>query len=67
MSEADQLQLMADKVSLNTTVGTMTTRIHELEAELYAAERKEKCLAKCDANHAKCKSYCSSCHSGTHS
>ena len=53
--------------SLSTTVATMTTRIQELEAELYAAERKEKCLAKCDANHAKCKSYCSSCHSGTHS
>ena len=63
MSEADQLQLMADKASLNTTVATMTTRIHELEAELYAAERKEKCLAKCDANHAKCRNYCSSCHS----
>ena len=66
MSEADQLQLMADKASLNTTVATMTTRIHELEAELYAAERKEKCLAKCDANHVKCKNYCSSCHAPSH-
>ena len=67
MSEADRLQLVADKTSLNTTVATMTTRIQELEAELYAAERKEQCLAKCDANHAKCKNYCSSCHSSTHS
>ena len=62
MSEADQLQLMADKASLNTTVATMATRIQELEAELYAAERKEKCLQKCDDNHFKCKNYCSSCH-----
>jgi hypothetical protein len=30
MSEADQLQLIADKASLNTTVATMTTRIQEL-------------------------------------
>lgn len=33
-----------------------------MEAELYSAKRKEKCLAKCDANHVKCKNYCSSCH-----
>ena len=44
-------------------MATQASYIKELEAELYAAERKEKCLAKCDANHAKCKNYCSSCHS----
>ena len=53
----------ADKASLNTTVATQASYIKELEMELYAAEREKKCLAKCDANHAKCKNYCSSCHS----
>ena len=62
-AEADKLQLIADKASLNTTVATQASYIKELQAELYAAERKEKCLAKCDANHAKCRNYCSSCHS----
>ena len=51
----------ADKASLNTTVATQASYIKELEMELAMAERKEKCLQKCDANHVKCKSYCSSC------
>ena len=59
--EADQLQLMADKASLNTTVATQASYIKELEMELAMAERKDKCLQKCDANHAKCKGYCFSC------
>ena len=61
--QAEKDELSADKASLNTTVATQASYIKELEAELYAAERKEKCLAKCDANHAKCRNYCSSCHS----
>ena len=63
--EADKIQLMADKASLNTTVATQASYIKELEMELYAAEREKKCLAKCDGNHVKCKSYCSSCHASS--
>ena len=54
-------QCEADKTDLNTTVATQASYIKELEMELAMAERKEKCLQKCDANHVKCKSYCSSC------
>ena len=65
LSPSGWSQCEADKASLNTTVATMASRIKQLEAELdmaeRMAERKEKCLQKCDANHAKCKNYCSSC------
>ena len=59
--QAEKDELSADKASLNTTVATQASYIKELEMELAMAERKEKCLQKCDANHVKCKSYCSSC------
>jgi len=46
-------------------IASLKSEIASLKTDLYAAEREQKCLAKCDANHVKCKSYCSSCHASS--
>ena len=46
-------------------IASLKSEIASLKMEMYAAEREQKCLAKCDANHVKCKSYCTSCHASS--